>query len=56
MQIEKIKLYAFYDFDYVGKGVKHTNTRKSIRKAHRKMFVELLRIMSSLFGEQTDEI
>lgn len=48
MQIEKTILYLFYDFDYVGKGVRHTNSKKSIRKAHRKMFVELLRIMSSL--------
>lgn len=49
MQKEMMNLYTFYDFNYVGKGVRHTNTRKSIRKAHRKMFVELLRIMSSLF-------
>ena len=49
MQIEKMKFYAFYDFDYVGKGVRHTNNKKSIRKAHRKTFVELLKIMSSLF-------
>lgn len=53
MQLEKINFYYFYDFDYVGKGVRHTNSKKSIRKAHRKMFVELLRIMSSLFeGEE----
>jgi hypothetical protein len=53
MQLEKMKLYAFYDFDYVGKGVRHTNSKKSIRKAHRKMLVELLRIISSLFkGEE----
>ena len=48
MQIEKMKLYE-PRIEYIGVGVRHTNSKKSIRKAHRKMFVELLEIMSSLF-------
>ena len=48
MQIEKMKLYE-PRIEYIGAGVRHTNSKKSIRKAHRKMFIEILKIMSSLF-------
>ena len=52
MQLDKIKFYE-PRIEYIGAGVRHTNSKKSIRKAHRKMFVELLEIMSLLFkGEE----